>query len=313
MSLNPATSDASIIQSLFNATTILAALVFILVEGLLLYVALRYFRRKADEMPVQVHGSNKAELTWTIIPFLIVAGLGIVSVGTMDQLTARGTSTNPVAHVHALNDELARKSVEEAKKTDLVIDIKGRQWFWQYTYQQYLTKTLGVRASSQSENPAANPQGEFLIVPEGKTVRLDMDSADVIHAWWVPQLGGMIYVNPGDRSYVWFNAKAGEYYGQCNFYCGTNHAQMISRVRVVPQAEFDAYIKGKRAEQQSDIAARENRGGDAKIGEQLYAEGAYRVAASIGAAKGDVAAAATVTGMEPQAVAHVMAYLESIK
>jgi cytochrome c oxidase subunit 2 len=130
--------------------------------------------------------------------------------------------------VHAINDTTARRRVESAQPVDLVINVTGRQWVWQYQYPG----EAGVIVN------------ETLVVPAGKTIRLDMTSADVIHAWWMPNFGPMIYVNPGELSYVWFNVSednAGEYIGQCNVYCGAAHANMLSKVRVLPQAEYDAW------------------------------------------------------------------------
>ena len=309
MSLIPATADAWLIQNLFNIAMILATIVFAIVMGLLLITAFRDRRRRDDEMPVQMHGSTKAELSWTIVPFLVVSGLFFFSSDTLAKLTARGTATSPVAHVHGINDELARKKVEEAKKTDLVVRVTGRQWYWQFQYAQWLTNTVSVNTVSHTDQ-VNKPEGEQLLLPAGKTIRFDMTAADVIHAFWVPQLSGMVYVNPGEISYVWFTAPtAGEYYGQCNYICGLNHAQMISRVKVVPEAEFAAWLNQKRAEQVNPVAA----SGDPQSGAKVYAEGAYVHAGAIAAAKGDVAQATAATGLAPQQVANVMAYLESLR
>jgi cytochrome c oxidase subunit 2 len=149
----------------------------------------------------------------------------LFSVNAMNQLQATGTFNDPLNHIHGVNDQVAIKRVNEAKKVDLVINVTARQWVWQYKYPD-----------------AGFIVNQDLVVPEKKTVRLDIVSGDVIHAWWVPALGGMIYVNPGEMSHVWFNAPAGTYLGQCNVFCGLAHSQMFSNVKVLPQAEYDAWF-----------------------------------------------------------------------
>jgi cytochrome c oxidase subunit 2 len=224
--LPPATHDATLINDLYNLILIFAVITFLLVEGLLIYSAIKFRRRNQDEMPQKIHGSRTLELLWTIVPAIVVAVIFGFAVDTMSRMTASGTLSNPVAHVHAINDQEAWRRVENAQPVDLVIGVTGRQWVWQFAYPG----GDGVTAS------------ETLIVPANKNIRLDMTAADVIHAWWVPELGPMLYVNPGEASHVWFNAeRPGDYIGQCNVYCGAAHAKMLARVRALPQAEYDEW------------------------------------------------------------------------
>jgi cytochrome c oxidase subunit II len=222
--LPSATQDAKLISDLYNLIFIFAVITFVLVEGLLIYSAVKFRRRSEAEMPAQDHGSRTLELMWTVIPALLVSVIFGLSVDTMSKLTGTGSLSNPVPHTHAITDSEARRRVENAQPVDLVIDVTGRQWVWQFKYPG----NEGVTAS------------EELVLPVGKRVRLDMTAADVIHAWWIPQLGPMIYVNPGEMSYVWIDVNTpGTYKGQCNMYCGAAHANMLARVRVVTQSEFD--------------------------------------------------------------------------
>jgi len=129
----PVTRDAQLINDLYNVILIFAIITFVLVEGLLIYSVVKFRRRRADEMPHQIHGSRELELAWTIIPAIVIAVIFGLSVDTMSRMTARGTLSNPVAHVHAINDVEARRRVERAQPVDLVIEVIGRQWIWQYT------------------------------------------------------------------------------------------------------------------------------------------------------------------------------------
>jgi cytochrome c oxidase subunit 2 len=251
----PVTQDAQLIKDLYDLIFIVAVIVFLFVEGLLIYTGIRFRRRSPDEMPEQVHGSRALELLWTIVPAIIVAVIFGFAVDTMSRMTAAGTLSNPVAHVHAIGDAQARRRVEAAQPVDLVINVAARQWVWQFKYPG----DAGVIAN------------ETLVVPAGKNIRLDLTSADVIHAWWMPNLGSMIYVNPGEISYIWFNVpedKAGEYIGQCNVYCGAAHANMISRVRVLPQAEYDKWYAEQAALNSGTVQA-----GDPARGQDFFMNG----------------------------------------
>ncbi len=248
----PVTRDAELISDLYNVVLVFAVIIFVLVEGLLIYSVIRFRRRSADEMPEQIHGSRAFELAWTIIPAILIAVIFGLSVDTLGRMTARGTLSNPVAHVHAINDVAARQRVERAQPVDLVIEVIGRQWVWQYKYPG----GDGVTTS------------EELVVPANKNIRLDMTAADVIHAWWMPELGPMIYVNPGEMSYVWFNVPPGDYIGQCNVYCGVAHARMISRVKALPQAEYDEWYA-----KQAATSSAATRPGDPEVGKNIFLNG----------------------------------------
>jgi cytochrome c oxidase subunit 2 len=203
-------------------------------------------------MPNQVHGSRTLELLWTIVPAIVVAMIFGFTVDTMSNMTASGSLSNPVAHVHAVNDKEAWQRVARAQPVDLVINVLARQWVWQFNY-------------SGGDNVSASGQ---LIVPANRNIRLDMTSADVVHAWWVPELGPMLYVNPGEASHVWFNAPAGEYLGQCNVFCGAAHATMLSKVTVLPEAEYDEWYAKQAAANTAPVAE-----GNVEAGKNFFMNG----------------------------------------
>lgn len=250
--LPPATHDAQLIYDLYNLIFVFAVITFVLVEVLLIYSAIKFRRRSSDEMPKQVHGSRSLELLWTIVPAIVVAVIFGFAVDTMSRMTASGSLSNPVAHVHAVNDKEAWRRVEMAQPVDMAINVTGRQWVWQFAYPG-------------GDNVTAS---ETLIVPANKNIRLDMEAADVIHAWWVPQLGPMIYVNPGEVSHVWFNAPAGDYIGQCNVYCGVAHAKMLIKVKILPEAEYDAWYAQQAAANSAVVEA-----GNPERGKEAFMNG----------------------------------------
>jgi cytochrome c oxidase subunit II len=235
--LPPATNDAKIVSDLYNFVYIFGVIAFIIVEGLLLYTAIKFRRQTAGEMPFQNHGNNRAELTWTVIPALVVAMVFFISMDATGKMTGHGSAANPVARVHALGDAKGALLVNEAEKVDLIVEVTGRQWFWQFAY-----KRDGDVTSDSNENKP-------LVLPAGKRIRLDLTAADVIHAWWLPELGPMIYVNPGERSYIYIdNVAPGEFKGQCNVFCGVRHAYMLLNVKFVPEAEFETWYKSQAAQ-----------------------------------------------------------------
>ena len=251
MLVPPVSQDAQVINNLFLLLYVLSAFVFLLVEGLIVYSVVRFRRRSANEAPVQFHGNTRLEILWTVLPMILVAVIFVFGMNAMTRLEATGTLSDPLSHVHGINDQAAQRRVEEAKRVDMVIKVTGRQWVWQFNY----------------------PDGNFtvnqqLVVPANKTVRLDIVTADVIHSWWVPAFGGMIDINPGEESNVWFNAQPGTYTGQCSQFCGLAHAQMLIQVKVLPQAEYDAWYK-----QQTSSSAAPAGAGDAARGEQVFLNG----------------------------------------
>jgi cytochrome c oxidase subunit 2 len=247
MLVPPVSSDAKAIDDLFTIVYIFAFAVFFLVEGLIVYSAIRFRRRRADEAPVQVHGNRAAELGWTVIPAIIVGLLFVFAVNTLGSMTARGAS-GLLSHVHPVNDQNALRRIAEAQKVDLVIDVTARQWVWQFKYP--------------GGELAVNEQ---LIVPANRNIRLDIVTADVIHAWWMPAFGGMLYINPGEMSHIWFNVPPGEYTGQCNVFCGVAHAQMIARVKALPPEEYDRWHAEQLAQLSGPAGA-----GDAARGQDIF-------------------------------------------
>jgi cytochrome c oxidase subunit 2 len=100
-----------------------------------------------------------------------------------------------------------------------------------------------------------------MVVPTNTTVTLDVVSLDVVHSWWIPELGGKFQAVPGYHNYTWFKiAKPGIYRGQCSVLCGRGHARMIATVRALPPAQFDEWLANqKRLIGQANAAAQAER------------------------------------------------------
>ncbi len=122
----------------------------------------------------------------------------------------------------------------------------GRQYIWQYVYP----------GANEPDGLGAPYSYEEMVVPTETTVTLDIVSEDVVHSWWIPELGGKFQAVPGYHNYTWFKiSKPGIYRGQCAALCGRGHARMIATVKAVPPAQFDAWL----AYQKQEIAASQRR------------------------------------------------------
>src|SRR5207302_6818406 len=118
----------------------------------------------------------------------------------------------------------------------LKIQVIGRQFIWQYVYP----------GANEPDGLGAPYSYQEMVVPTNTTVTLDIVSSDVVHEWWVPQLGGKFQAVPGYHSYTWFKVlKPGLYRGQCALICGRGHARMIATVRAVPPSQFEAGLSNQ--------------------------------------------------------------------
>src|SRR5262249_14638931 len=196
----PASDNAEIISQLFWFTLVLATIVFLLVEGLLIYSSLRFRRRGiAHPEPPQIHGNTRLEVMWAAVPALILIGLFGITVTRQGELSQLPTDPNT-----------------------LRIGVTRRQFSWEFAYG---------RSGGKTTND--------LHIPVGQPLIFDVTSMDVIHSFWVPDLYGKIDANPGRVNRISFKAdRTGEFRGVCAELCGAGHAGMLFRVTAVSQPEF---------------------------------------------------------------------------
>jgi len=206
--LQPLGEVARMEVNLFNLIFAIAVVVFVFVEGLLIYAVVRYRQRPNDGMPHQTHGHTTLEIIWTVIPAAILIALAVPTVTTIASATAIPTGPD-------------------------VINVKvvGHQWWWEFDYPG-----LGVVTSDE------------LHIPTGARVELDVESADVIHSFWVPQLGGKVQAIPNQHNHSWIEAdQAGTYHGQCYQLCGSSHANMRFIVVAQSKADFDKWVQDQKS------------------------------------------------------------------
>jgi cytochrome c oxidase subunit II len=226
----PVSTPAFQIRELSFFVLGITAVIFVIVAGFAVYTLIRFGRRPAnpDLEPAQVYGSTQIELAWTVVPVLIVVVLFLV--------TAR--------YVWGIE--------RRAQPPDaLEITVVGNQWWWEIRYPK-----LGIVTANEIHVPvsdAVRPTPTFLTI----------QSVDVAHSFWVPQLAGKMDAIPNKTNRVWIEPhQVGTYVGQCAEYCGLQHTLMLLVVVVHPKDEFQAWV----AAQQAPPVER----GDVTAGRQLF-------------------------------------------
>jgi cytochrome c oxidase subunit II len=197
------------IDFLWNRLLLLGTIVFILVEGVLIYVVFRYRRRENQGPPPQTHGSTTLEIAWTLIPAVILVFIAVPTVRTIFITQA------------------------QAAPGSLSIEVTGHQWWWEFRYPEY-----GVTTANE------------IYLPVGRTVNFRLRSADVIHSFWTPQLGGKRDVVTNRTNYIWYtpdtSISSNVWNGFCAEYCGASHANMRFRVFTVSQQQFESWVAGQK-------------------------------------------------------------------
>ena len=241
--------NANEINSLYKVELAIALIIFFAVEGALVYALIR-FRKRKHAVPAQIRGNTRLEYGWTIGAALILVALAVLTFSKLSSIENPPNSS--AAGLNATDDGQLLYASSQRKLPPngkaLNITVIGRQYIWQYIYP----------GANEPDGLGAPYSYVEMVVPTETTVSLDIVSADVVHAWWIPQLGGKFQAVPGYHNYTWFKiAKPGVYKGQCAFLCGRLHARMLATVRAVPPAQFEAWLANqKRLIAQANQAAK---------------------------------------------------------
>lgn len=209
---------------------IICSLIFLGVFGVMFYSILNH-RKSRGAKSANFHESTVIEVTWTIVPFLIVIGMAAPATKV---IMAQKDTSNP----------------------DLTIKATGYQWKWGYDYLAGEGEGIGFLSTLDSQqralSSAGTPKGDDyllkvdhpLVVPVNKKVRVITTANDVIHSWFVPAFGVKQDAIPGFVRDTWFKAeKIGDYYGQCAELCGKEHAYMPIHVKVVSGADYTKWVQ----------------------------------------------------------------------
>ena len=203
---NPVAEPAGMILDYGSLLAVTCLAIFIVVMGLLIFTIIRFRASSVDDglEPPQVYGSDQLELAWTIVPVLLVVVLGLVTAG---RIVAIQQDTAPAG--------------------SLSVRVVGHQWWWELEYPGY-----GFTTANE------------LHLPVDRTAFLELESQDVIHSFWLPQLAGKTDLIPNRRNVLWIEPReTGMVVGQCAEYCGTQHAHMLLRVFIHEPDDFERWAQ----------------------------------------------------------------------
>jgi cytochrome c oxidase subunit 2 len=228
--------NADQISSLYKITLYVSLVVFIGVEGALIY-ALYRFRARKGVAPAQIHGNTRLEIGWTLGAALILVVLGAVTFTKLDSIRNPPNSDPAGLQLTAGVDYQTTDALKPPDGKSLNIQVNGQQYLWRFTYP----------GGKQADGLDDVYSYEKMVVPINTTITLDIVAQDVVHSWWIPQLGGKFQAVPGYPNHTWFKiSKPGVYKGQCAFICGRLHARMIAEVDAVTPAQYTAWLAQQR-------------------------------------------------------------------
>lgn len=208
----------------------------IVVYGIMLYAIVRH-RKSIGHKPAEFHESTTVEIIWTIIPFIILIAMAVPATRTLIHLS-------------------------DTRHAEVTIKITGHRWYWQYDYLDENINFFSYLSTPEDEFKNLSPKNPHyllqvdkpLVVPVGKKIRLLVTAKDVIHSWWVPDLGIKKDGIPGFINETWTLIdidKPGLYRGQCAELCGANHGFMPIVVEARSEEDYQQWV----TEQQTSHAA----------------------------------------------------------
>ncbi|MEC7829192.1 MAG: cytochrome c oxidase subunit II [Actinomycetota bacterium] len=225
---DPVGENAKQIDGIMRMSGYLATAVGIFVAVAVVLVIIKFRERPGDdpdELPEQIHGNKKAELTWTLIPVVMLVFLAVVTVPGVFDLSSKGDGRT--------------------------IKVEAQQWWWQFSYD--------VDQDGTDDIVTANE----IVIPVGEEVNLEIRSNDVIHSFWIPQLNGKKDAVPG-RVHHWriSSPVPGIFYGECTEFCGLSHANMQMRAVVLTDEDYNNWVQEQLVSATTPTASAAKRGYD---------------------------------------------------
>jgi len=206
-----------------------------------MFYSIFHHRKSKGHKAEQFHENTTVEIIWTIIPTLILVGMAIPATKAVIEL-------------------------DDVQSSEMSIKVTGKQWYWDYQYldndihfESHLDEASEKSHRLSTGNPHSVPNyllnvDKPLVVPVNKKIRFVFTAADVIHSWWVPDLGWKKDANPGFINEAWTSVpKAGTYRGQCTELCGRDHGFMPIVVVALEQPEYDEWVKKTLAKQKEPV------------------------------------------------------------
>jgi cytochrome c oxidase subunit II len=216
---NPITEQGKTVITLWQGSWIAAFAVGFLIWGLILWAVI-FHRKRGDKLPPQARYNMPIEIMFTSVPFVLIA----------------------ILFYYTAKDENYLDKI--TSKPDVIVNVLGFQWSWQFNYPQYHVTNVG---NSWQEGPLP-----VLEIPTGETVEFNLTSADVVHSFWVPEFIFKRDVIPDHPNHFEITAtQTGTFIGHCSELCGLYHSRMLFTVKVVTPQQFQADMAAEQAAQQS--------------------------------------------------------------
>ena len=247
--------NADGIRTLYILIALIGLVIFVGVEGLLIYSMVKYRARKG-RVAAQIHGNTQLEIGWTVGAAAILIFLTVFTFVLLDDIKNPAPSDIDANGNQVSAGTLYASTDQPAAPGALKIRVVGQQYSWEFKYPDNGDKHVYA--------------WNDMYVPIGRTVVLDIESVDVAHSWWIPQLGGKMDAIPGYLNKSWFQVpidklddldSSGQiiYEGQCAELCGRGHADMLARVIALPFDKWKAWYdrKADELQQAQDDAAQE--------------------------------------------------------
>ena len=229
--------NANDIDTLYKITLYIGLVIFLLVESVLIYSLIKFRARRGGPEAAQIRGNTPLEISWTIGAALILVLLATVTFVYLPGIKDPPNSKASAIEQAEGSDYATINQKEPPDGNALKISVNSQQYIWRYDYEDSEDQLFSFHT---------------LYVPVNQTVTLKIYSSDVAHSWWVPKLGGKADAIPGHTNETWFRAdEEGTYEGACAELCGEGHADMRTRVVVLPADEYEAWAE----QQTADIKA----------------------------------------------------------
>ena len=204
-----------------------------------MFISIVRHRKAAGAQAAQFHHSTFAEIAWTVIPIVILVAMAVPATTTLIEM-------------------------EDTTDADLTVKVTAYQWMWKYEYIEDGVTVYSTLAPSSRQAIYEDPTkvdnyllevDNPIVFPVDKKVRLLLTADDVIHAWWVPELGQKKDAIPGFINEIWTRIEEpGVYRGQCAELCGKDHGFMPIVVRAAPEEEYRAWVDERKTAQAEQAA-----------------------------------------------------------
>jgi cytochrome c oxidase subunit 2 len=210
------------IDALHNELLVIITLVALFVLGLLVYTMVR-FNAKRNPVPSKVTHHTIIEITWTVVPVLILIVIAVPSFKLMYYM-------------------------DHAQKADMTLKVTGHQWYWSYDYPDqggisFDSNMMDQAEAAKERKPRLLEVDKPVVLPVQTVVRILVTGTDVLHSWFVPSMGVQEYAVAGRLNEAWLSIDhEGTYYGQCNQICGLNHPFMPIEIKAVSKEDFAKWV-----------------------------------------------------------------------